>query len=89
MIEKALTFEIGDVVRAWIIGNFIRTAYSSNMHEVWKPKMHYNYGLCYSFNPSDHPEADLDLNSRTDVLKFASLNFNVSTSLFSSYFRHN
>ena len=86
-VQKAVTFQIGDILRTLVIGNFIRIA--SNMHEVWQPKMHYNDGLCYTFNPSDHPEADLDLNSRTDVLKFASLNFNVSTSLFSSYFRHN
>ena len=85
-VQKAVTFQIGDILRTLVIGNFIRIG--SNMHEVWQPKMHYNYGLCYTFNPSDHPEADLDLNSRTDVLKFASLNFNVSTSLFSSYFRH-
>ena len=75
-VQNAVTFQIGAILRTMVIGNFIRIA--SNMHEVWQPKMHYNYGLCYTFNPSDHPEADLDLNSRTDVLKHLSLNFNVS-----------
>ena len=76
-VQKAVTFQIEDIVRTLVIGNFIRIF--DNMHEIWQPKMHYNFGLCYTFNPSDHPQADLDLNSRTDNLKFASLNFNVST----------
>lgn len=77
-VQKAVTFQIGDVLRTIVIGDFIKIA--SNMHKALQPKMHYNYGLCYTFNPSDHPKADINLNSRTDSLKFASLNFDVSIS---------
>ena len=74
---QALDYRIGDLLRTIVIGNFVKL--SSKMDEVWHPVMHYQYGFCFTFNPAVHSTADLDLNSREDLLRFGSLNFNVST----------
>ena len=76
-LSQALDYKIGDLLKTIVIGNFYKLSY--NMHEVWHPVMHYQDGLCFTFNPENHETADLDLNSREDVLRFGSLNFNVST----------
>ena len=73
---QALDYKIGDLLKTIVIGNFYKL--SHNMDEVWHPVMHYQDGLCFTFNPENHETADLDLNSREDVLRFGSLNFNVS-----------